>query len=164
MQPSFLPLFLTALALFTQVALCFNVTVTATHNGQPIDPADIVLEQYTPTVLRLNHNLTSAKTPPARGHKNKNRADIRDTTHSLMKRNPISYSADWCGASSSSVTTNKITNVQGYFQVPTPTLRAGQGSPQYVGAWIGIDGATWTSALLQAGTASAVSSSFLSLC
>jgi hypothetical protein len=150
-------LFVACLAVLAQAASCFDVKVTATHNGQAVDPADIVLEAYEPSVHRLNRTTSGGIQPPPLPSRFKDRARLRDTSDNPdMKKRSIIYSTDWCGAHSATTTTNKITNVQGYFQVPSPTLRAGTAQPQYVGAWVGLDGYTWSSALLQAGTASAI--------
>jgi hypothetical protein len=155
-----LPSLLASLALFTSAALALDVKITALQNGKVVDPSQIKLEEYAPSVHRLNRTTSGGISPPklptkfkGRDSKHERRQDISPNPD----RRSIIYSADWCGAHSATTTSNKITNVQGYFQVPSPTLRPNTAQPQYVGAWIGLDGYTWSSALLQAGTASAVS-------
>lgn len=122
--------------------LTYNVT--ATKNGAPVQGSDIVLERIEPSLHRLNTTLTS---PTAR----------KDRNRKAKRTNPIYYSSNWCGAVQHSVSTNKITSVHAYFQVPTLSQRPGVTSfPQYVATWVGIDGATWGSALLQSGITSQV--------
>jgi hypothetical protein len=153
-QPSFLGL-LAALPLLAQVVTCLQVSVSATHKGQAIDASDIVLREVEST-SNLFKKLHDDPAPPTRNPRGQRRSERREEAGPLGKRNEILYTGDWCGATSSTPSTNKITNVQGYYQVPAPTVRASQGTPQYAGAWVGIDGVTWSTSLVQAGTASAI--------
>jgi hypothetical protein len=119
-------------------------TVTGTQNGETIKPADIKFERVEPSLHRLNVTAGSAPSPKARGRR-------------VKRVNPTYYSSNWCGAVQHSPSTNKITNVHAYFQVPTLSQRTGVSSfPQYVATWVGIDGATWGSSLLQSGVTSQV--------
>jgi len=123
----------------------FTYTVTATKDGKPIQRSDILFEQVEPSLYRLNTTTTELAKPRDRGRR--------------VKRvpNSIYYSSNWCGAVQNSAPTNKITSVHAYFQVPTLSARPGVTSfPQYVATWVGIDGATSGSALLQSGITSKV--------
>jgi hypothetical protein len=141
LQASFL-----LLALAAQSAVAeLTYTVTGTHNGKPVKPSDIVFERKAPSLYRLNTTVESQPKPKDRGGRRAKRA------------NPVYTSSNWCGAVQHSPSTNKITSVHAYFQVPTLSQRPGVTSfPQYVAAWVGIDGATWGSALLQSGVTSQV--------
>jgi hypothetical protein len=134
------------LAIVVRLALAdLTYTVTATKNGKTIQDAEITLDRIEPSLHNLN--TTSA---------GQRRARDRDD---MLKRvpNSIYYSSNWCGAVQHSVSTNKITSVHGYFQVPTLSARPGVTTfPQYVASWIGIDGSSWGSALLQSGITSQV--------
>lgn len=126
-------------------------TVTGIQNGKPIKASDIVFQQVEPTLHRLNTTIQSQPKPKDRGGR-------------VKRTNPVYYSSNWCGAVQHSVSTNKITSVHAYFQVPTLSQRTGVTTfPQYVATWVGIDGATWTSALLQSGVTSQVSTSLICL-
>jgi hypothetical protein len=123
----------------------FSYTVTATKDGKPVQDSDIVLERVEPSLHRLNTTLAEPTKPNTRGRMR------------VKRTNPVYYSSNWCGAVQHSASTNKITSVHAYFQVPTLSQRPGVTSfPQYVATWVGIDGATWTSALLQSGVTSQV--------
>lgn len=133
------------LGLLVRVALAeITYTVTAEHKGKPVQPSDIVLEPIKPGSHRLNRTATQPKPRPRGGR--------------ARRSNPTIYSANWCGAVQHSSSSNPISSVHAFFQVPTLSQRSGQSFPQYVATWVGIDGATYTSALLQAGTTSSVSS------
>lgn len=132
------------LGLAARAALAdITYTVTAIHKGKPVKPSDIVLQRIEPG----RHQLTTA----ARQPKPKSRGG------NARRSNPTVYSTNWCGAVQHSPSTNPITSVHAFFQVPTLSQRAGVTSfPQYVAPWVGIDGATWSTALLQSGTTSSV--------
>lgn len=136
------------LTLIARLALCeLTYTVTATKDGKPIPDSDIVFERIEPSLHRLNTTLTGPTMPKDKGRR-------------VKRTNPIYYSSNWCGAVQHSVSTNKITSVHAYFQVPTLSQRPGVTSfPQFVATWVGIDGATWGSALLQSGVTSQVCTS-----
>jgi hypothetical protein len=133
------------LALAATAALAeITYTVKATRNGKPIPASEIVIERKPPSLHRLERAADERPKPPNRGNK-------------VKRTNAVSYSSNWCGAVQGSPSTNKITSVYGWYQVPTLSARPGVSSfPQYVATWAGIDGATWGSALLQSGTASEV--------
>ncbi|KAK4129125.1 concanavalin A-like lectin/glucanase [Parathielavia appendiculata] len=78
--------------------------------------------------------------------------------HEKLRRDPISYSSNWCGASQRATRQDGISSVVGYFTVPDLTLRPGQPAPQAAAAWVGIDGAECNSTLLQAGVTTIVNS------
>jgi hypothetical protein len=128
------------IALLVQNAIAkkpLTYTIKGTHNGRPIDSAELVLEPFPPGLDRLNFTSAFFNSPPL-----------------ISKRD---YSPNWCGASQHTQTANKYTSIHTLYQIPTLTWRSGQsGNLQYFAAWLGIDGATWTSTLLQAGTASVV--------
>jgi len=74
------------------------------------------------------------------------------------KRDTISYSGNWCGASQHSKPDDKIVNAFSYFTAPNLRLRKGIPPPQFAAAWVGIDGAECKQALLQAGVTTVVNS------
>ena len=120
-------------------------TVTATKDGVTLPESHISFEQFEPSLYRLNTTSADPAKPRDRGRR--------------VKRvpNSIYYSSNWCGAVQHSAQTNKITSVHAYFQVPTLSPRPGVTSfPQYTATWVGIDGATSGSALLQSGITSTV--------
>jgi hypothetical protein len=71
------------------------------------------------------------------------------------KRTAISLSSDWCGVSQHAQSNDPIKSVYGSFTAPDLSDRTGT-YPQYGAAWIGIDGATCSQALLQAGVTTVV--------
>jgi hypothetical protein len=115
-----------------------NFTVTATRNGVPIPKSEIRLEPFEFGRSRMGHNV------PPKPHRKMRRA------------NPTANSANWCGSVNTvpaSPSTSQIKVIHGVFQHPTCTQRAGVTTyPQAAANWVGIDGDSWTSALLQAGT------------
>lgn len=70
--------------------------------------------------------------------------------HPHQKR--ASTSGNWCGISQK-VQSNRdtLSSVYGYFQAPNLSFRPGYPYPQWASAWIGMDGGTCNSALLQSG-------------
>ncbi|KAK3942630.1 concanavalin A-like lectin/glucanase domain-containing protein [Diplogelasinospora grovesii] len=138
---------LSALALTQAVLAEFSYTIEATHNGVPIPQDQIKLEAHEPTTDILNR--TWAPSPPS----------SKPPSRTGKRSNPVSISANWCGAVKHTNSSNQIKIVHGYFQHPTCSLRSGVTSyPQYAAPWVGIDGDTWTSAILQSGTVCTVSS------
>ena len=110
--------------------------VTAVHKGSPVAASDIIVEPIEPG----RHRLDRSSDEPV----------IQGTT-------PVMYSNNWCGAVQHSSSSNPISSVHGDFQVPTLSKRRGNDRfPQYVSPWVGIDGATYGSALLQSGVSSIV--------
>ncbi|KAH6842623.1 concanavalin A-like lectin/glucanase domain-containing protein [Chaetomium sp. MPI-CAGE-AT-0009] len=110
-------------------------TVSATRNGVPIPKSEIKLEPFEFGRSRMGHN----KAPQAH----------RKTRRS----NPTANSANWCGSVNTTPSTDQIQVIHGLFQHPTCSQRSGVTTyPQAAANWVGIDGDSWTSALLQAGT------------
>jgi hypothetical protein len=122
-----------------------NFTVTATRNGVPIPESEIRLEPFEFGRSRMGHSV------PPKAHRKTRRA------------NPTASSANWCGSVNtvpSSPSSSQIKVIHGVFQHPTCTQRAGVTTyPQAAANWVGIDGDSWLSALLQAGTVCKVCSS-----
>jgi hypothetical protein len=110
-------------------------TVEATRNGVPIPKSEIRLVPFEFGRSRMGH-----ATPP--------------NVHRKTRRaNPTANSANWCGSVNTTPSTNQIQVIHGTFQHPTCSLRSGMTQfPQAAANWVGIDGDTYTSALLQAGT------------
>ena len=74
------------------------------------------------------------------------------------KRDPVSYSGNWCGASQhTDPAADPIVNAFSFFTAPDLRLRDKIPPPQFAAAWVGIDGASCKSALLQAGVTTIVS-------
>lgn len=71
------------------------------------------------------------------------------------KRTAISLSSDWCGISQHAQSGDTIKSVYGSFPAPSLSDRTGT-YPQYGAAWVGIDGASCSQALLQAGVTTIV--------
>lgn len=134
-------------ALATKSALAeLTYTVTGTHRAKPIRASDIVFESKEPSLYRLNATIERQPNPKHRGNRR------------VKRTSPVIYSGNWCGAVQHSDSTNKITSVHAYFQVPTLSQRPGIATyPQYVATWVGIDGVTWGTALLQSGITAQVS-------
>ncbi|KAK0615579.1 concanavalin A-like lectin/glucanase domain-containing protein [Bombardia bombarda] len=127
-------------ALVAQPVLAeFSFTDSATLNGVPIPKSEIKLEPFEPIPRRINHN---ASAPAA------------SSAHRKVRRaNTAAYSSNWCGSVSHTTSTNQIKLIHAYFQHPSCTKRTGVTMyPQAAAAWAGIDGDSWTSALLQSGT------------
>jgi hypothetical protein len=72
----------------------------------------------------------------------------------------VQYSSNWSGAVLTSPPSGQTFNgVSGRFTVPKPTKGIGSASSWSASAWAGIDGDTYSNAILQAGTDFTVSSS-----
>lgn len=129
------------LGLVAKAALAeLTYTVTATHNGKPVKASELVLERTEPGLHRLN---TTTRQNMRGAH--------------ARQGNGYVYSTNWCGAVQNSPSSNPITSVHAFFQVPTLTPRTGVTAfPQYVAPWVGIDGATYFGALIQSGTTSEI--------
>lgn len=130
-------LLLLGLALLLENATALKYEVTGTRKGVPIPKEQI---KFAPYQFGRSKNNGPGAVQPAPTKIKKKRA------------NPISSSANWCGAVNHSPTTNKIKSIHSFWQVPGCTKRTGQTYPQAAAVWIGIDGNTWPSALLQSGT------------
>lgn len=72
------------------------------------------------------------------------------------RRSSVSSSSDWCGVSQHSTAQNPITSVYGVFSAPSLSFRPNLPYPQSGAAWVGIDGASCQTALLQAGITTVV--------
>lgn len=131
--------------LLAQGALAIDVKVVAAsrNGGTPVDPSKIKLlpKELNPSQLdRLNG------TGAGGGKKNNRRS------------NPVGYSGNWCGASQHTTTSDRFTSVSGVFTVPDLSLRPSTATPQFVASWVGIDGASCNTALVQAGATTEISS------
>jgi len=62
----------------------------------------------------------------------------------------VQYSSNWAGAVYESPPSGTFTAVSGRITVPTPSSSGGSGE-QAASAWVGIDGDTYTNAILQGG-------------
>ncbi|KAK3401789.1 concanavalin A-like lectin/glucanase domain-containing protein [Sordaria brevicollis] len=148
----FLSTAISLLGLISQPILAeFTFTSSAKHNGVPVPQSEIRLEPFEPGTL---------------GHIRSRSVDDADinigaTTLRRVKRtNPTATSNNWCGSVRTTTSTNQIKLIHGSFQHPTCTKRPGVTQyPQAAAAWIGIDGDSWTSALLQAGTVCKINNS-----
>ncbi|KAL1878103.1 hypothetical protein VTK73DRAFT_8064 [Phialemonium thermophilum] len=76
----------------------------------------------------------------------------------LDKRDTTSFSNNWCGVSQHTTASNPITGVNGIFSAPSLSQRPGQPIPQFAAAWVGIDGSSCRTTLLQAGVTTVLNS------
>ncbi|KAK4100576.1 concanavalin A-like lectin/glucanase [Parathielavia hyrcaniae] len=114
-------------------------TVEATKKGVPIPQSEIKIVPSAFGRSRKGHG----PPPPQPGH----------GAHRKTRRaNPTANSANWCGSVNTTPSNDQITVIHGSFTHPGCTKRTGQSYPQAAASWVGIDGDSWTSALLQAGT------------
>lgn len=122
----------------------FTFTSTVEHNGITVPQSETDLKPFEPGTL----GRIRSRTDDDSGHR------IGTTTLRRVKRtNPTANSNNWCGSVQTTTSINQIKLIHGTFQHPTCTQRPGVTQyPQAAAAWIGIDGDSWTSALLQAGT------------
>ncbi len=119
-------------------------TVKATRKGVPIPKSEIKLVPFEFGRSRMGHN----EAAPVAAHRKTRRT------------NPTANSANWCGSVNNAPTGKSIKLIHGTFQHPTCTQRSGVTTyPQAAANWVGIDGDTWTSALLQSGTVCKVDNS-----
>ncbi|KAK1754262.1 concanavalin A-like lectin/glucanase domain-containing protein [Echria macrotheca] len=115
----------------------FKFSVTATYKGKPIPPGQIKLTPIKTEEARSTQRISPASKDAA----------IR------RRANPTANSANWCGSVNHATSTNQIKLIHAYYQHPSCTKRSGVTQyPQAVAAWAGIDGDSWTTALLQSGT------------
>jgi hypothetical protein len=111
-------------------------SVKATRKGVPVPKSEIKLEPFEFGRSRLGHA-----------------TQVDNSNRRLRRANPTANSANWCGSVNTTPSTNQIKVIHGTFQHPTCTKRTGVTTyPQAAANWVGIDGDSWTSALLQAGT------------
>lgn len=132
-------------ALLAHSALAeLTFTVKATRKGVPIPKSEIKLVPFEFGRSRMGHN----EAAPVAAHRKTRRT------------NPTANSANWCGSVNNAPTGKSIKLIHGTFQHPTCTQRSGVTTyPQAAANWVGIDGDTWTSALLQSGTVCKVDNS-----
>jgi len=116
-----------------------TIDITATHNGEPTDSSNIKLEPLEGMFRPSNQSYVRQSPPSKPG--------------SLARSLGSATTANWCGGLTHppSPSTQYVSSVHAYFQVPTVYPRAGVNSyPQMIGQWVGIDGATHP-VILQAG-------------
>ncbi len=123
--------------LVSSVVAEFTYTATVLQDGQEVDASE-ALEFLSVSPRTRLPNSNAAPPPPGGPSKREN------------------LNAEWCGASQRAPLGDSISSVFAYFSVPDLTLRAGQGTPQYASSWVGIDGLTCTSVLLQAGVSTQI--------
>ncbi|KAK3906083.1 hypothetical protein C8A05DRAFT_41079 [Staphylotrichum tortipilum] len=125
-----------------------SFTVEATRKGVRIPQSEIKLVPFEFGRSRIGHGHgTPPPGPPGR------------SSSKMRRANPSATSANWCGSVNTTPSNNPIKVVHGAFQHPTCSPRAGVTTfPQAAANWVGIDGDSWTSALLQSGTVCKISS------
>lgn len=133
-------------ALVAHTALTeLTYTISATVKGVPIPRSQIKLVPYEFGRSRLGQATERAVPQP---HRKTRRA------------NPTANSANWCGSVNKPPSGKQIKLIHGTFQHPACSKRTGVTTyPQAAASWVGIDGDSWTSALLQAGTVCKVDNS-----
>ncbi|KAK3492689.1 concanavalin A-like lectin/glucanase domain-containing protein [Neurospora hispaniola] len=147
-----LPTAISLLGVLSQPILAqFTFTSTVEHNGVPVPQSETDLKPFEPGTLGRVRSRTYDDSGPK----------IETTTLRRVKRtNPTANSNNWCGSVQSTTSSNQIKLIHGTFQHPSCTQRPGVTQyPQAAAAWIGIDGDSWTSALLQAGTVCKINNS-----
>ncbi|KAK1782372.1 concanavalin A-like lectin/glucanase domain-containing protein [Copromyces sp. CBS 386.78] len=129
----------------------FSFTSTAEQNGVPVPQSEINLKPFEPGTLGRIRSRTGDAGDPKIG---------ATTLRRVKRTNPTATSNNWCGSVRTTTSTNQIKLIHGTFQHPTCTQRPGVTTyPQAAAAWVGIDGDSWTSALLQAGTVCKINNS-----
>lgn len=125
-----------ALVAHQALAADLTFTVKATRKGVPVPKSEIKLEPFEFGRSRMGHA-----------------TQVEGSNRRLRRANPTANSANWCGSVNTTPSTNQIKVIHGTFQHPTCTKRTGVTTyPQAAANWVGIDGDSWTSSLLQAGT------------
>ncbi|KAH8905739.1 putative aspergillopepsin protein [Coniochaeta sp. PMI_546] len=137
---------------FASVAAAeLTFSASAVQEGKKVDISGL---EFVPIPPRSRSHFrwsgTNSTGAPHGGHKS-HRSSEKD------KRNAISLSSDWCGVSQHATNTDPIKSVYGSFPAPNLSDRTGT-YPQYGAAWIGIDGASCSQALLQAGVTTILNS------
>lgn len=105
----------TSLLVLGALAADLTYEVTATKDGKPVPQSDIVLTPHEPGSHILSNYSAS------------------DITVKGKRANPVSYSGNWCGASTHSTSSQPITSVFGYFTAPVAHVRPSQSTPQWIG-------------------------------
>jgi hypothetical protein len=162
MMKSFISFIFFSLLTATTVLGRVRYSIKGTHHGRPMGDSQLVLRPISPHLHRLNMTGHDRSRPSWSNRNSTDSPDRRRKTRytgaEVDKRsNLVSYSNNWCGACHHTPSSNPIKSIHAYFQVPQLRPRTGGEFPQYLAPWVGIDGATYGSALLQAGTTSMVS-------
>ena len=111
--------------------------VEATHKGKPIPKSEIKLVPIAIDKARSTTRISPTKNPMRKE----------------KRANPTATSGNWCGSVNHATSADPIKVIHAYYQHPDCTKRTGVTQyPQAAAAWAGIDGDSWTSALLQSGT------------
>ncbi|KAL1836321.1 hypothetical protein VTJ49DRAFT_5305 [Mycothermus thermophilus] len=126
-------------------------SVTATRHGKPIPRDEIKLKPYEFGRSRAGGGL---QVFPEDDDRTKGRRK------KVKRANPTANSANWCGSVNTTPSINQIGVVHGIYQHPSCSIRPGVTTyPQAAAAWVGIDGDSYTSALLQSGTVCVIDNS-----
>lgn len=125
------------------VAAEISFVVEATRNNGAVD---------------ISSELELVPLPPRQRWQHGTRHQSRPAPGKGSKRDTVSYSGNWCGASQHSTPNDQIVNTFSYLTAPNLKLRPGLPTPQFAAAWVGIDGAACKQALLQAGITTVVNS------
>ena len=111
-------------------------TVTATRKGVAVPKSEIKLEPFEFGRSRIGHA-----------------TQVGSANRRIRRSNTQANSANWCGSVNTTPSTNPIKVIHAAFQHPACTKRTGVNTyPQAAANWVGIDGDSYTSALLQSGT------------
>jgi hypothetical protein len=134
-----------------------------TSHGKEAAPANFTFTPIPPNVPRSQSRWgspsESASSSPGRGQHRGGATKRRRSKAS----GTVEASANWCGATLSTTADDPISSVFAYFQTPNLSLVDSEAAPQYAAAWVGIDGASCQSAMVQAGVTTVVSLCFLCL-
>jgi hypothetical protein len=119
--------------------------------------AEAVVE-HDGTIVDVTSELDFVKVPPRQRwqHRSPRRPNAPPGRGGNTKRDTISYSGNWCGASQHSTAQDQIVSSFSHFTAPNLKLRPRIPQTQYAAAWVGIDGASCTQALFQAGVTTVV--------
>lgn len=131
------------------VAAELTFTVEATRDGVPVPQSEIKL---VPFEFGRSRNGRGSPPPHGQGQGTQGHHDNRRKSKT-RRANAQVDSANWCGSVSSTPSNRQIKDIHGYFQHPECSKRAGVTTyPQAAAAWVGIDGDTASTSLLQSGT------------
>ena len=131
-----LPLLLPLVALPAALASALVISATGTKAGVPIP---VQLEPFDPVARRIQSHGESTDPGPR--------------LRRVKRANTQVASNNWCGSVNTAPSSNPIKSIHAFFQHPSCSRRAGVTTyPQAAAAWIGIDGDSWGSSLLQSGT------------
>lgn len=121
-----------------------------------------VAEAHTDGGADITSDLNFVKIPPRQRWRHRSPRNRDRPPSGGSKRDTVSFSGNWCGASQHSTTTDQIVSAWSHFTAPDLKLRPNIPQTQYAAAWVGIDGASCTQALLQGGVTTVVSAASLS--